>query len=61
MVIPDGLEGMAPGAELAVVLASIDVGGLSGYHRVVCHRLTSGDHHWTGPLGHTYTTSRKPP
>ena len=33
-----GLEGMAPGAELGVVLASIDVGCLSGYDRVVVLR-----------------------
>jgi len=23
--------------------------------------LPNGDHHWTSPLGHTYTTSGQPP
>ena len=36
--IPAGLDEMAPGAELAAVLADTDVGAVSGYDRIVVLR-----------------------
>lgn len=45
-----------------------NLGPLCRHHHMVRHhqpwllpRKSNGDHHWTSPLGHTYTRTRAPP